>query len=92
MVQRLCYYIRMCVRLFSISWCHLSAVSKLKFKMMCTSKCAIPMSQNCVLFSFWLEIHLNIITLTSEYHFRSRNYEWVKKVTYMTPPIDNLEN
>ena len=40
---------------------------------MCTSNCALPMSQNCFLFGFRLYIHSNIISLTSEYHLHSRN-------------------
>ena len=40
---------------------------------MCTSNCALPMSLNCVLFSFRLYIHSDIIALTSEYHLHSRS-------------------
>ena len=40
---------------------------------MCTSNCALPMSQNCFLFGFRLYIHSNIIALISEYHLDSRN-------------------
>ena len=40
---------------------------------MCTTNCALLMSQTAFLFGFWLYIQSDMIALTSEYHLHARN-------------------
>ena len=40
---------------------------------MCTTNCALPMSQTAFLLGFWLYIQSDMIALTSEYHLHARN-------------------
>ena len=40
---------------------------------MCTTNCALPMSQTAFLFGFRLYIQSDMIALTSEYHLHTRN-------------------